>query len=52
MEFLLNFIGAFLIWTCIDWKRDIRCELKLFSKDWWFVCIILIIATTLLKIKI
>jgi len=51
MDFLLNFIGTFIIWICVEWKRDNKCELKLFSKDWWFVCIAIAIALTLIKLK-
>jgi hypothetical protein len=51
MEFLLNFISAFIIWICITWKRDKKCEIKIFSNDWYFVFIATTIAFVILKIN-
>jgi hypothetical protein len=51
MDFLLNFISAFIIWICIDWKRNEECKIKIFSKDWCFLLITVTAAFVILKIN-
>jgi hypothetical protein len=51
MEFILDLIGTYLIYWCIYFKRNEESEIKLLSKDWWIILVI-IIATVLLQIEI
>jgi hypothetical protein len=52
VEFILHLIGTFFIWMCIGWNRTEESEIKIFSKDWWFIVITLIISFILLKTKL
>jgi hypothetical protein len=52
MEIILNIIGAFLIWICVDFKRHKESEIKPLSKDWWIVFAMIIVAIVLLQIEI
>jgi hypothetical protein len=52
MEYILNTIGVFLIWICVDFKRNEESEIKPFSKDWWIVFAMILVANVLLQIEI
>jgi hypothetical protein len=52
MEHILNTIGVFLIWICVDFKRHKESEIKPFSKDWWIVFAMILVASILLQIEI
>ena len=52
VEFILHLIAIFFIWVCIDWNRNEECEIKYFSKDWWFIFITIVISILLLRVKL
>ena len=49
MEFILDLIGGFLIWNSICWNRNEESEIKIYSKDWWFIFISITLSFILLK---
>jgi hypothetical protein len=48
MEHILHIIGYFLIWFSIDHKRDEKSTIKLFTKDWLILFLLIIVAGLLL----
>jgi hypothetical protein len=52
MELILNLIGGFLIWNSIYFNRNEESEIKIYSKDWWFIFISITVSFILFKIKL
>lgn len=51
MTFIVNFIATLLIWIAVDVNRPLESEIKLFSKKWWTVFLLILTAVIILKIK-
>lgn len=51
MNFIIDFIACLLIIHCVYYKRNDYCKIKLFSKDWFFIILLLVIANILLKVN-
>jgi len=48
-DFITHIIGYLLLWIAIDIGRE--GKLKLFTKNWWIIFILLLIGTELIKSK-
>lgn len=50
-QFILNLIGSFLIWSAVDIYREEDSKVKIWSKEFWIQCILIILAIILISHK-
>jgi len=47
MEFIINMFGFFLLWSATDVGRTEDSKIKMFSKEWWSITLLLVIGISL-----
>lgn len=50
MEILFKIAGVILLFAAVDVGRDEESKIKLFSKNWWIVCVLLFVGLKLLNV--
>lgn len=52
MELILNFVGWFMIWMIVDYKRGEESVIKAFSFDHFIVLIVTFVGVMLATLKL
>lgn len=48
-KFLVEALGFFLIYMAIDVKRPEECKIKIFSKEWFIIVVLVTTGVILIK---
>lgn len=52
LDFIVNITGYVLIWVAVFYGRKDPTEIKLFSKNWWAIFLLIWAGTELVQINI
>ena len=49
IQFLLQILGYILLWVAVDINRPEEYKIKIFSKHWWIVFILIFISSIIFE---